>query len=382
MKSLKQKLLQIPLREDAGSRSANRFDFQKDWTICKIIELHRNQQDYLVLCDYHEDIAILDSETAPNNVKFIQVKTRRGRTWTTNSLHKRKKSSDSNKLLSSILGNLFLLRTQLPENSVELYFVSNANFRVRLSCAPTSRSASLEYSEIYLSQLSDSDKNEIVDSLKAELGLNQTDTMSLVSSNVCCLVKISLPLDDRESFVYGVIGMFFEELFPDSSIKVLPFYRAMFDLVRTKTNYERIRCATSFEELKSKKGISRSDFQSMIHSVVNRRDRRADWSYLHNTLLSEGVPAINLVVMRRYFNEMNVRLTDKSDDSLSRLRKLASSVVVDALVVNPDNTKCLHEVIDECVSQCWRQRWIKEIYDIKEVHAMVMIETIACQENP
>ena len=75
MSSFQETLLETP-RENAGSRSSNRFDFQKNWAICKLLELHQNNEDYVLILDLHEDVIILDSSNNPKCADFFQVKTK------------------------------------------------------------------------------------------------------------------------------------------------------------------------------------------------------------------------------------------------------------------------------------------------------------------
>lgn len=52
---LKDEILQIE-PELSGAVSSDAFDYQKDWAICKLIELHEQGSDYAVVFEYHEEI--------------------------------------------------------------------------------------------------------------------------------------------------------------------------------------------------------------------------------------------------------------------------------------------------------------------------------------
>lgn len=73
--SLVEKLKKIKPRENSGSISSNRFDYQKNWAICKLIELSK-QSDFLLAFEFYEDIIVFDSSTVPNIIDFYQVKTK------------------------------------------------------------------------------------------------------------------------------------------------------------------------------------------------------------------------------------------------------------------------------------------------------------------
>lgn len=83
-------------RETAGSSSANRFEYQKDWTLYKLLELHRSDDAYLIICDYHEDVVQFDSHSIPKNAVFYQIKTKSSNNWTRKSLTKSQKGKNVN----------------------------------------------------------------------------------------------------------------------------------------------------------------------------------------------------------------------------------------------------------------------------------------------
>lgn len=97
--SLIKKLRTISPRENSGSVSSNRFDYQKDWAISKIIDLSKNA-DFLLVFEFYEDIIVFDSSDNPNVIDFYQVKTKVTGKHSVSSLLKKTKGS-------SILGKLF-----------------------------------------------------------------------------------------------------------------------------------------------------------------------------------------------------------------------------------------------------------------------------------
>ena len=62
-----------PVRESSGSRSSNRFDYQKNWSLCELLELHSRNSEYLMVFEHHEDIVVFDSQTTPLDAIFYQV---------------------------------------------------------------------------------------------------------------------------------------------------------------------------------------------------------------------------------------------------------------------------------------------------------------------
>ena len=49
------------------------FAFQRSWALCKMIDLMLKDKQYIALFDFHDDIAILNSENNPTEVHFYEL---------------------------------------------------------------------------------------------------------------------------------------------------------------------------------------------------------------------------------------------------------------------------------------------------------------------
>ncbi len=83
-----------PPRESSGARTSNRYDFQKNWALCKLLELYSDTSDFLMLLDYHEDVVVLDDESSPEKAYFYQIKTKKSGAWTIATLTRKPKGKD------------------------------------------------------------------------------------------------------------------------------------------------------------------------------------------------------------------------------------------------------------------------------------------------
>jgi Cap4 dsDNA endonuclease len=123
-KDLLEALVDKPQREVAGSDSASRFDYQKNWAFCEMLRRHVAEADYLVAFEFHDDVVFLSPSGAPNGAEFFQVKTSKS----TNA----KKLTDlitRPKGTNSILGKMFLnFGGVLSGCSVKVILVSNVAF--------------------------------------------------------------------------------------------------------------------------------------------------------------------------------------------------------------------------------------------------------------
>lgn len=99
------KVLTIEQREQAGSDSYNRFEYQVHWIVCHIIGKLQEDTACIVFCEFHDDMA----EFSPNNqqYQFFQIKTKEDSSdWTIAEMSKREKKKDGG-YKKSFLGFIF-----------------------------------------------------------------------------------------------------------------------------------------------------------------------------------------------------------------------------------------------------------------------------------
>src|SRR5260221_13224022 len=89
-------LHKVKPREKSGARVASRFEFQANYSILKILDLHEAGNDYRVLFDHFDDLTILEPSNEPTSIHFFQIKGRDGaQHWTIKQLVKENKESSA-----------------------------------------------------------------------------------------------------------------------------------------------------------------------------------------------------------------------------------------------------------------------------------------------
>lgn len=112
-----------PPDDNSGYSASNRFGYQKNWPVYKLLELELLGRDYMIVMDYHEDVIILDSSTKVENVDFYQVKTRSGNYWRPTELTKTSINKNG-EIIHSILGK-FLKHLYNFIKARDYYFVTD-----------------------------------------------------------------------------------------------------------------------------------------------------------------------------------------------------------------------------------------------------------------
>lgn len=322
--ALKDILLANP-REKSGTLASNRFDYQRDWTICKILELHQLRPDYLVLCDYHEDVVVLDSEENPSLASFIQIKTKKTANWTINRLIDQKKS-EKGILLNSIMGKLYSCYLRAKAFTEELRFVSNAFFDFRLQNGETG----LSRTEINCAELALRE----IDRMNTKLSLEHDAACSLPEKPMLYFEVSSLSLLDHSGHAKGKVAEFLDHV--DIRSPSTAMYRILFDEIKRSSSYE--GDIKDFGELAKRRGIGKSKIQRMIQDMQATPNPDEIWNEIREQLQHEGFPALKVRRLRRIWSTCEVDRMDATRDDIRELMGRIKGICKELSQVNPDLT--------------------------------------------
>ncbi|ACU60972.1 DUF4297 domain-containing protein [Chitinophaga pinensis] len=361
--SLKDKIPILIPRENSGSNSSSRFDYQKDWSLCRLIELHQCSQDYLLIFDWHEDLVLMDSGENPRKVEFYQIKGKKSGNWTINSLIKSQKDELGNPLLS-IFGKLYDCRNKFCDETASLNFVSNAVFSVSLP----DKKQNVQLESVCLLDLNEVEQKKITDKLKEEHPtFNKGEFVSITN-----LKTVSLSLDDSATHAKGVITNLLELLYPNENFNISSIYRSIFDEIRRKANYS--KSITSFSELVAKKAIGRSEFSNMLNAVTFLDKSAKTWERVMNDLDSCSVPFIEKKKINDGYKKLKLEQLDPTNNFLSNLWKAIEFVRQDETFGFQLQDLNFHQCIIAIYNEVHRNNNIPPAYDKHFVLAMISIK--------
>jgi hypothetical protein len=314
--SLSQLLLELPTREESGSATASRYDFQKNWGLAELLKRHEAETDYCVVFEFHEDVIILDSPTNPTRVAFFQVKTKQGKHWLVSALLHRKGNEQNGYTLSplaKLIGNL----VKFPNNTESLNFVSNAVYNFDLD----DESECTGKLRVCAKELAETDREKIKEQITSELKpATVPQYEELTHFHVC-----DLSLTDHEVHVKGKLTTFLERLAPGKRVQITTVYRVLFDEVRRKNNAQADK--SDLEKFIATKGISRADFERILTSVGLYRDYDKAWTSIEQQLVAESVPFLTVQRLRIRWFEYEVQRMDATNIALQTIRKKIRAVV-------------------------------------------------------
>lgn len=357
---LKDLLVTTKPRENSGSRSSNRFDFQQDWVITKLIELHQDNKDYLIVLDYHDDVVVLDSEENPEKMSFYQLKTKNPGTWTLNSLIKAKKGKNGN--LPSIMGKLYNCKMSFPNHTLSLNFVSNALFDIKLE---NKQQKSTDKKEICFSEVCTDQTMEVIQKLKIEHDLSEEPDFI----DITFLQVTDLNINDREAYVKGKLIDFLEELNPNGKFRVGLIYRAIFDEIKRRNNYE--YNIDSFDDLIKYKSIGKTFFSSILQNFDLDNRSEELWDFTQQWLAKENIPFSEVFHLKNAWRKFEIDRMNLANNYLQQTRDIVRGIVA------PYKSSTISLLNEELLAPCYQkfiQSQSERIYTQYYIKAIILME--------
>lgn len=367
--TLEEILVDTPPRERSGSRSANRFEFQNNWALCKLIELHRSGEDYTVIFEHHDDILVLSSTSNPPGIDFYQIKTR-GTDWTKRALIHREKGMSGR--LSSPLGLLVEHKVRFGATVRSLRFVSNKAFKLKLKDATSSTPA-----EFSLEALEPKELTEIISALRAE-----HEDPSLDCASCTHLCQTPFRVEGHRQHAMGELTDFLADLYGNQAVAGKAAYLALCDEIRRRAHNEtRPVCP---ETLSKRHGLTRQDFGELLADLAPRRSLRESLTPYLGLLNAEGLSFAELDGLMSSCATYEVERMDHANKTLQRARRFAAraaqSIRADD-AVPPRLMDFLTEIETRCRAELSRVQEIRTRHYARLILLEAVIEARVLQ-NP
>lgn len=290
--SLLSELTSKPQREIAGSDSAARFDYQKDWAFCRMMRKHMGGEDYLVAFEYHDDVLFLTPSDAPTSADFFQVKT-------SSSSSPRRLSSITNrpKGKDSIIAKMFTNFDGIcASHDVRVILVSNNAFEFadKESCA---KDLDIKFRQKLCEKL----KDEIPDF--DEAGLEKLH-----------FLVTGVSLEAMQSFLEGeALKLFCDKFGEEHGLNIRTWVRLVKGEIARKNNYpsDEIKDA---EDLILRKCVSHSFVEDTLKTMHAMTRQPPNIAVIAAYLASAGWKQVDIMFLekkiteahRDYYNPTNI----------------------------------------------------------------------------
>lgn len=284
---LKKKLVDIRPSDKWWNIAQNRFDYQKNYIICKLLEKYHDD-DFVLIIEYHDDFIIIDSKDNPKNIDFFQIKTSQANNWTSSKLSNKSKTKKN-----SIFWKMFLNITNFNNYVKSSNFISNKAFNVILKKKKdTSVVEKFRISDLWGKcriNFENSVKNEFKDDL------NKYD-------DIFNFEKINLDIDNHEDLTIANIVNFIEKNF-DTDYRAKLIHDHLFKEIRLKSKKENTE--SSFEDIICKRWITKADLEDIFKILdLDKKEK-------------ENIKTIKEIIIH---NKFDYNIIYKYDDNIRKIK--------------------------------------------------------------
>ena len=251
--------------DNSGSMTSNRFGYQKNWPIYKLLELESLGRDYMIVMDYHEDVIILDSSTKVENIDFYQLKTKSSDYWTKGDLIK-SETNAKGEITHSIIGKLLKHSIDFP-SARDYYFVTDTF----VANSMLNKGKDFQKAKIPFSKFKPDTQESIKDSIKKEFPNIKDEVW-----NHFYISQEQLKSDNYKETIIGFLNKFIDQKLPVADIKATTLYDSLFSEIESLQDFE--GAITETDILTVKKSFKHSDFQAFIKKLASFEsyDRKCD----------------------------------------------------------------------------------------------------------
>lgn len=315
-KTLLEELLKKPQRETAGADTNLRFDYQKNWAFCEMIQRHLKGAEYLVAFEFHDDVVFMEPSSKPVSVDFCQVKTKKTSNVALGFYLSRKVAKEGKK--PSILGKMYENFDGIGAgHEVKTMLVSNVPFSF---CAGNSCAVDLK----------ENDVKKIKSKLIEELLSFDEERLKQVH-----FLTTGVSLDAMQSYLLGEVSeLFKEELGEGHGVNMHAWTRLVQDEISRKNNIDSNTISTT-SDLKLKKCVDREFLSNTIQLVANNTTCAPDMALINAELKENGWSTTDLMKMGKKISNAVADYTNPINSDASelkmRLEKLFHTETPDSL---------------------------------------------------
>jgi hypothetical protein len=297
------------LAEAGGGHGQKGVEFQRHWAVMRMFELDEaGTTDFLMLFESIQDIAVIDSETSPTEIRIYQLKKKDRGEWgwaNLTALHpppkptatpvKAKKPPKKSKaakpltdVMDSPLGKLYASVRAFQTLRSTGHFLSNAGCDVPLA-AGGSAATSLP---VALSKLS----QDHADLISSALETSHNAGEPAPDMSRLYLERVALPVDNPGTHLVGFVHKFLERRSPRHAGQA----RALVDALLAKVGPLGARTDTcqNFAELRRERGFSKAEFSGALGDLESIPDHLEQLETWLTQLQKEGMGFMEISSIR------------------------------------------------------------------------------------
>lgn len=325
-------------KERGGRHGGKGHEFQRYWALCHLLQLDLEKDDYLLMLEFIEDVAVMNSEITPDQIELFQLKKkeRGANKWTKANLAKPPKDG------KSILAKLHDSKSIAKDETVAISFVSNAPVDLKL----VSGEDPIGLSEFSASQIDSALLSDLKYSVAKECGCDVGE----IDFDNLKFIRSPLAMDDLENHATGRVSTFLANKFPDHSPRADVLCKAIYSEIKVKaTSTEE---AANFEDLKRIRGITKQQFSGMVALTLSRKSDGEVIDGFLAGLVQENVPYVQREAIKRAARQFIVEKAYRGNTLMSLLQNHVET----SLQALPNNLITSWDVVNWIVDQVFAQK--------------------------
>jgi len=310
--------------EIGGENNNEGVDYARYLAMAFIVQMEReNHNDYVVIFEYLQDIALIDSSKYPTSAKLVQVKKKSRGTWSRAALcredksnsdqpatpevtpdKKKKKSSTSKKLgAKSPLGKLHLCVEKLSSTvKTSGIFISNAAFDVKDSAGSLAQANTV----LPLDKLHTDEVDYVKEKLCKELGVTTLQHLSSISLEQSKIIPAAM----RET-VRGMIDEMLAKNYPTLPNISGRLQEQLLSIFSTLSGPPGV--ISSLPEILARKGFTRTQFTDIVTAHAATRNAIDNLDTVIDGLKQEGMAARTADRLRAQASRLQIQLVRQPD---------------------------------------------------------------------
>lgn len=274
------------LAETGGGHNQKGVDFQRAWALARMFELEESgADDFLILFEAVQDVAELDSETAPSSIRIHQIKKKDRGEWEWSHLtrlpvpaKKRRAGKTTDEIKDSPIGKLYSAVLAFKKLKSSGAFLSNTGCNLPLENGDNAAtSVSCDLSQLEAGHL---------ELLKAGLESLHESGASPANPELIRIEKVPIHPDAPATHLQGVAVAFLNKRSPRHAGQAKSLVDAL--LAEVGPLGAKTASCSNFEELRRQRGYSREQFASALGSLEQMPDLVALAEAWLNQLVGEG----------------------------------------------------------------------------------------------
>jgi hypothetical protein len=305
---------------DAGHTHAA-FELQLCYGLKLLFSSYKMVDDFVVLFEFHDDLALLLYPDGPSEIKFYQLKSYANDISLTNLVKRAKSKKTTNPAATitkdSVLEKLYFNLDKFGN------LASSADIVSATHCTTSNTSDTILHKERFtFDELGVKDKEKVIDLLNARFPTSSIDDASLAKIGY---TKAQMSKEQHLQIVKGAVHDFLLEVTGSDDQPLQSLTATIKEICRKKQTKKTCDVSDDYSEALKQKGVSKSELDEWIKTARNYRKCPA-WQEISVDL--GGLSLNEKLALRSAFEEYKTEVLNSDNAIIGKLKHSVAKQLV------------------------------------------------------